>query len=152
MCLLGGIPGTREWYLRPAPITPVSSTETHQGRIVKRLTRLGGMLVGAAAAVVGVIWLLKDRITGPPQIPIDEPPPFRVAPPQPASTAGETEPDDLAAVTGIGPVYRARLIEAGFTTFAELAAGDAAAIAEAAGVPESRAADWVEQAAGLADA
>jgi len=115
---------------------------------VKRLTRLGGMLVGAGAAVVAVFWLLKDRITGPPQIPIDEPPPFRV-PPSPPSEAGGAG-DDLSEVSGIGPVYRARLAEAGIDSFAALAAADPALVAEAAGAPESRAVDWIGQAAALA--
>jgi predicted flap endonuclease-1-like 5' DNA nuclease len=115
---------------------------------VKRLTRLGGMLVGAGAAVVAVFWLLKDRITGPPQIPIDEPPPFRVSPTPVSESAGV--PDDLSEVNGIGPVYRARLAEAGIDSFAALAAADPALVAEAADTSESRAADWIEQAAALA--
>lgn len=119
---------------------------------MKRLTRLGGVVVGAGAAVVAVIWLLKDRITGPPQIPIDEPPPFRVAPPDAHRAPAGTPSDDLSAVKGIGPVYQARLAGAGITTFAGLAAGEAATIAEVTGASESRAANWIEQAAALAGA
>ena len=55
--------------------------------------------------------------------------------------------DDLAEVWGIGPVYRARLAEAGITTFARLAAADPDAVVTATGVPPARAADWIAQAA-----
>jgi len=55
--------------------------------------------------------------------------------------------DDLAEVWGIGPVYRARLAEAGITTFARLAAADPDAVVAATGVPPARAADWIAQAA-----
>ncbi len=65
--------------------------------------------------------------------------------------AGETptpaEADDLAEVSGIGPVYRARLADAGITTFARLAAADPDAVVAATGVPPARAADWIAQAA-----
>jgi predicted flap endonuclease-1-like 5' DNA nuclease len=55
--------------------------------------------------------------------------------------------DDLAEVWGIGPVFRGRLAAAGISTFAALAAADPALVADAAGVPEERAADWIAQAA-----
>ena len=57
------------------------------------------------------------------------------------------EADDLAEVSGIGPVYRARLADAGITTFARLAAADPDAVVAATGVPPARAADWIAQAA-----
>jgi predicted flap endonuclease-1-like 5' DNA nuclease len=57
------------------------------------------------------------------------------------------EADDLAEVSGIGPVYRARLAEAGITTFARLAAADPDAVIAATGVPPARAAYWIAQAA-----
>jgi predicted flap endonuclease-1-like 5' DNA nuclease len=62
-------------------------------------------------------------------------------------TAGS---DDLTRVKGIGPVYRARLEQAGITTFAGLASSTAQKIAEAAEVTVERAADWLGQAAALA--
>jgi large subunit ribosomal protein L21 len=118
---------------------------------MKRLGRLGGVLVAIGAAVAGALWLLKDRIAGPPPAPVipEEAPGFRVAPAEPEAAA-IAAPDDLSDVTGIGPVYMARLGEVGISTFAALAAADAAAVAEAAGVNEERAADWIAQAAGLA--
>ncbi len=72
--------------------------------------------------------------------------------------AGETAPpaeaapaaDDLAAIRGIGPIYRSRLAEAGITSFGSLAAADPAEVAGATGVPEGRAADWIAQAGTLA--
>ncbi len=52
-------------------------------------------------------------------------------------------------VTGIGPTYSERLADAGIETVVELAGADAADVAEAAEVSESRAADWITQAEDL---
>ena len=69
---------------------------------------------------------------------------------EPAGTGETPTPattDDLAEVSGIGPVYRARLADAGITTFARLAAADPDAVIAATGVLPARAADWIAQAA-----
>jgi predicted flap endonuclease-1-like 5' DNA nuclease len=115
---------------------------------VKRCARVGGVVVGVAATAAGLFWLLKDRMSGPPRIPLDEPSPF----PAPSPAPGEPPhvPDDLSEVKGIGPVYRARLTEAGMATFAALATADPATVAGHAGVTERMAADWIAQASALA--
>jgi hypothetical protein len=119
-----------------------------QGGLVKRCARTGGVVVGVAAAVAGLLWLLKNRMSGPPRIPLDEPSPFPA--PSPVPAAPPDVPDDLSDVTGIGPVYRTRLAEAGIATFAALSAADPATVAGHAGVTERMAADWINQASDLA--
>ncbi len=71
-------------------------------------------------------------------------------PAQAPDSLAPTAAEDLARVWGIGPVYRARLAEAGIATFADLAAADPAVVITATGVPPARAADWIAQAAALA--
>ena len=103
---------------------------------LKQVLRIGGVVIGLGAAV----WALRDKLLPAPQIPDGPPPRFRTA---------ETSGDDLTAVKGIGPVYAERLVEADITSFAALADGGAAAVSEAAGVSESTAASWMEQAVNL---
>lgn len=117
---------------------------------MRRITKLGGYLVGIGAGVAAVVWLVKDRLLGPETVPVspEDAPAFRVAPgPPPSPTAAD---DDLSDVKGIGPVYRARLQQAGITTFSGLASASTAEIASTAEVPEEKAADWVRQAGDLA--
>jgi polyhydroxyalkanoate synthase len=52
----------------------------------------------------------------------------------------------LETVSGIGDTYADRLREAGIETTADLVAADAATVADAAGVPAGRAAEWIERA------
>ena len=115
---------------------------------MRRSTRVGGVVAGVAAAAVAMVWLLKDRILGPETTPVtpEEAPRFRVVP-----TAGGTPAaaDDLTRVKGIGPAYRARLVEGGVASFAELAAATPERIAEIAQVGPETAADWVKQASAL---
>jgi len=68
-------------------------------------------------------------------------------------SAGADDPADPAEsgaavdeIKGIGPTYAERLEAAGIETVADLAASDAATVAEAAQASEGRAADWVERA------
>ena len=99
------------------------------------------LLVLCLLAVVAALALWRTRrapVTG--QTPVAA----EAAPPEPAS-----QPEDLALIHGIGPVYRARLADAGITTFAGLAAADLEAVCSATGVPAPRAADWLRQAAGF---
>ncbi len=106
---------------------------------LKQVLRIGGVIVGLGAAV----WALRDRLLPAPEIPDGPPPRFRT---------GDTPAaphDDLTAVKGIGPVYAERLVEAGITSFAALVNADAVAVSEAAGVSESTAKSWMEQAADL---
>ncbi|HET7324282.1 MAG TPA: class III poly(R)-hydroxyalkanoic acid synthase subunit PhaC [Halococcus sp.] len=52
---------------------------------------------------------------------------------------------DIESVSGIGGTYADRLREAGIETTTDLAAADTSTVADAAGISESRARDWVEQ-------
>ncbi|MFB6296096.1 MAG: helix-hairpin-helix domain-containing protein [Halobacteriales archaeon] len=58
--------------------------------------------------------------------------------------AGGSEPVD--DIKGIGPSYADRLGEAGVETVADLAAADAADLAEASGIGEGRLRKWIERA------
>lgn len=109
---------------------------------MKCTARACGIFVVAIAATAGLLLLLKSR-SGPPRIPLDQPSPFRAAEP----AAG---PDDLSDVKGIGPVYAAKLADAGMATFAQLASSDPQIVARHAGVSERAAADWITQASELA--
>ncbi len=54
--------------------------------------------------------------------------------------------DDLTAIKGIGPVYAARLDEAGVTSFRALAESDATALAGRLGISVDSVAAWIDQA------
>ncbi|SEO52500.1 Helix-hairpin-helix domain-containing protein [Halogranum amylolyticum] len=60
------------------------------------------------------------------------------------SESGESEPEDLTVIDGIGPKYAERLTAAGITTFRALRAADVVDVAEATGVSEERAAEWID--------
>lgn len=114
---------------------------------MRRITKLGSLFIGIAAGAAAVAWVIKDRLLGPEAAPLgpDEAPSFRVAPsdaPYEPAAGG----DDLSEVKGIGPVYRARLEEAGITTFGGLVDAGADRVADAAQVSEDRARDWLAQA------
>jgi predicted flap endonuclease-1-like 5' DNA nuclease len=124
---------------------------------MKKLLKLLTLVAFAA----GVAWLLRDQLVPGPTAPTAHPPPFRHAPEpteRPAapiaadSTAGDSTAsahDDLTEVNGIGPVYAGKLTVAGVTTFRDLAAADADALAENTGLPRDRLADWIGKAADL---
>jgi len=115
---------------------------------MRRTTKVMSMVAGVGAGVMAVIWLLRDRLMGPETMPAPpRHPAFRVVP---SGTPAPREPDeDLTAITGIGPAYRARLIAAGIGRFSDLAVAPPAEVAEAAGVSETRAEDWIAQARDL---
>ncbi|MDR9411048.1 MAG: DUF4332 domain-containing protein [Haloquadratum sp.] len=56
---------------------------------------------------------------------------------------------EVTEVSGIGPAYAERLAAAGITTAAELAAADAASLADRIDESEKRVAGWIEAAAEL---
>ena len=113
---------------------------------MKRVTRISGIVFGVGAGVAAIVWMLRDRILKP-QVAAPQPPPtFRVTPPV---VAPRSDADDLSAIRGIGPVFKARLAAAGISRFDELAALEADRIAGLAGVPESRAREWIDQARSL---
>jgi predicted flap endonuclease-1-like 5' DNA nuclease len=56
---------------------------------------------------------------------------------------------DVTEVSGIGPAYAERLAAAGITSAGELAAADAARLAEQIDESETRVAGWIEAAAEL---
>ncbi|SDF30896.1 class III poly(R)-hydroxyalkanoic acid synthase subunit PhaC [Halorientalis regularis] len=64
-----------------------------------------------------------------------------------ATLTDEEGADSVDTVNGIGPTYAERLEAAGIETTADLAAADAATVAEAAEVSASRAQDWIDQVA-----
>jgi predicted flap endonuclease-1-like 5' DNA nuclease len=119
---------------------------------MRRITKLGGYVVGIGAGAAALVWLIKDRLLGPESVPVEaaDAPAFRVAPGPPSQPTADA--DDLSEVVGIGPVYRARLEQAGITSFTDLAQASPEDIAAAAQVAEDRATDWRDQAAGLASA
>ena len=106
---------------------------------LKQVLRIGGVIVGLGAAV----WALRDKLLPAPEIPDGPPPRFRTGDTSTASSG------DLTTVKGIGPVYAERLIEAGIASFSDLVSADAATVSDAAGVSESTAASWMEQATSL---
>jgi predicted flap endonuclease-1-like 5' DNA nuclease len=107
-------------------------------RVIRWLAILGG--IGA------VMWAMRDRLISIPATREPAHPQFR---PAPAPVPLPVSADDLTRIHGIGPVFAARLNAAGITTFAQLSGASASTVAGAAGVPESRAADWISQARGL---
>jgi predicted flap endonuclease-1-like 5' DNA nuclease len=124
---------------------------------VKRISRFLVFVAVAAGSVAAALWLLRERIAGPPVDPVrshDEAPRLRPVPhrseaPQ-AEPTSTPEADDLTAVNGIGPVYRSRLADHGITTFAGLAAADAATVAALVETRTASVEDWIRQAAELA--
>ena len=113
---------------------------------MKRTTKVTGIVIGVGAAVAAIAWMLRDRMAKPQPEPEAPAARFRVSPP---ATAGRTDADDLAAIRGIGPVFKARLAGAGISRFDELAAASPDRLADIAGVPEPRAREWIDQARSL---
>jgi predicted flap endonuclease-1-like 5' DNA nuclease len=120
------------------------------------------------AAWAAVTWIFREKLLPVPKPDRNPPPHFRTEKvattprdDQPDSPPGAADPapqplradspqttghDDLTEVRGIGPVYQHRLADIGVTTFAQLAACDAASIAEQVEVRESQVREWMDQA------
>jgi len=109
---------------------------------VKKIARALGVIGGLAA----LIWAMRDRLISIAAPKEPEPPKFRVVPPIGLDERG----DDLTEITGIGPVFASRLRAEGITTFKELSDAGPQVVSDAAGVPLTRASDWVDQAAARA--
>jgi large subunit ribosomal protein L21 len=110
---------------------------------MKKLARILGLMGGVAA----VAWAMRDRFVSIAAPREPEPPTFRVVtPPSTPPKPRSPEPDDLTEVNGIGPVFARRLMEAGISTFSNLAQAEPGRVAEIAQVPEARVTDWIEQA------
>ena len=114
---------------------------------MKRFMRLGSIAATVAGAIVAIAWLVKDKLTGPEPVPVghEEAPASRVAPPLAPAPAPD-EPDDLSEIGGIGPVYKARLAQAGITTYSALSGADATEVAEKIEAPVSRIQSWIDAA------
>lgn len=127
--------------------------------LVKRIARIIGVLGGVGA----ILWAMRDRLVSvaiprEPQPPAlrasDRPvrPPVDQKPPATAKQDEEPPPaQSVTDVTGIGPVYATRLEAAGIATLSDLAQHGAETVAEAAEVPVSRAAGWIESAQALVE-
>jgi predicted flap endonuclease-1-like 5' DNA nuclease len=107
------------------------------GRVVRRLLILAMLTV----AIVALARLLRSSRPGPAADRSDG----SDGPPD----GGHSDDRDLTLVKGIGPVYRERLAGAGIVSPADLCRADPAQVAAVAGVPESRARNWITQATAL---
>lgn len=108
--------------------------------MLKRILRTIGLLALAAT----IIWLTREHLLPAPRVKDEPRPHYRSTPPPPPR-----EPDDLTRIKGIGPVYAARLNDAGIKTFRGLAETDAATLAATIDVSVDTVADWTAQAAKL---
>jgi predicted flap endonuclease-1-like 5' DNA nuclease len=107
---------------------------------VKKVFRFFGVLAGIGT----VIWVMRDRFISLALPREPEPPTFRVAPHPPQEELSQV--DDLTIIKGVGPVYAARLEDAGITSLAGLSAADAEALASDVDVPVGRVGTWIEEA------
>ena len=93
------------------------------------------------AVVATIVWLTREHLLPTPQVAHEPPPHYRSTPRPP-----EASDDDLTAINGIGPVYAARLDEAGVRSFRALAESDAVGLATSIGIPVDTAVGWIAQA------
>ncbi len=96
------------------------------------------------ALAATIVWLTREHLLPKPKVTGDALPHYRSTPPPPQS-----EPDDLTAIKGIGPVYAERLGAAGIGSYRALAESDAAAVAEQIETSEDVVAGWIAQAEAL---
>lgn len=113
----------------------------------KNLIRVAGVVVGLGAAV----WALRDRLLPAPEIHDEPPPRFREAGSDATAspTSSTSSPDDLTAITGVGPVNADKLAAAGITTVAGVAASDPGKLSESIGISETVATKWIDSAKNL---
>jgi predicted flap endonuclease-1-like 5' DNA nuclease len=116
---------------------------------VKKVIRFLGVLAGLGT----LIWVMRDRFVSLALPREPEPPAFRVAP-QPEAPTTETPTaasirEDLTIIKGIGPVYAARLEDAGIESLGDLASAKADTLSAAINVPAERIRHWIDEAAFL---
>lgn len=110
---------------------------------MKKALRFIGVLAGLGT----VIWVMRDRFISLALPREPSPPAFRVAPHQPpVEPPAPQQDDDLTIVKGVGPVYAARLNDAGITSLAGLAKADAEAVSAMIDVATGRISDWITEA------
>ena len=109
---------------------------------MKKTLRFIGVLAGLGT----VIWVMRDRFISLALPREPQPPAFRVAPHAPPAEPGSSQKDDLTIIKGIGPVYAARLEDAGIISLAGLAAAEAEAVATTIDVAAGRVSDWIAEA------
>ncbi len=111
-------------------------------------------LLGVVALAWAIVWLTREHLLPTPKVSHEPPPHYRSTPPppptpRPSTSAGdrnEMAPDDLTEITGIGPVFAARLAAVGVDTFRGLSEMDTTTLADTVGTSPTAAADWVSQA------
>ena len=111
-----------------------------------RAARVLGLIGGIGA----LVWAMRDRFVTVALTRKPEHPTFSL--PAEPSDSVTTEPDDLTAIDGIGPVFARRLMEAGIATYHDLAGASPAHVAEIVNIPEARAGKWIDDAVGLVKA
>jgi predicted flap endonuclease-1-like 5' DNA nuclease len=104
--------------------------------VIKKLLRLAGVV----SLLVTILWLTREHLLPTPRVADDPKPHYRSTPPPPP------DPDDLTVIKGIGPVYAARLNEAGVQTYRGLSEIDAGTIADSVGTTPEAVANWIAQA------
>jgi len=115
------------------------------------LVRIGDILEtgadksGVKAAINGAGFKIEPAYKGAPTSKKAAAAVARASQPKAAKAAPAASGDDLTEITGVGPAAAKKLIEAGITTFAQLAAVDAATFDAVKVKPE-----WVAQAAEMA--
>jgi predicted flap endonuclease-1-like 5' DNA nuclease len=102
--------------------------------VLKKLLRI----IVTVAVLVAIVWLTRERMLPAPQVADESLPRYRSTPPPP-----QQEPDDLTEIKGIGPVFAARLEEAGIRSFRGLSEVDAVTVATAVGTSEANVARWI---------
>ncbi|NND84779.1 MAG: helix-hairpin-helix domain-containing protein [Acidimicrobiia bacterium] len=126
---------------RTGRVASLASLEVVLGSMISLL----GFVFRAVTTVAGVallFWLLRDRLV--------HLTPRRtefISPVRPAPADVVPPKADITVVKGIGPVYAERLATVGINGLVALAGADSSVVAEAAGVPEERAMEWIADAA-----
>ena len=118
---------------------------------MKRLARV----ISFAAGIAAIIWTMRDRFISLALPHEPQPPTFRHPEDHPnvphhphpePQTLREIADNDLTVIKGIGPVFATKLREMGVETFSALAEASPAEIAGRLAAPESRVAEWIDEA------